>query len=74
MITLTKSEALKIQREQVEWYNRKGDRPNLAAQIAAMTTADALDDGIEYPIDIINEHIPRGASIEFVLGIAQPED
>lgn len=33
MFTLTKVEALRIQAEQVAWYNRNGDRPTLAAQI-----------------------------------------
>lgn len=73
-ITMTKEEALRIQREQLAWYNRDGSRPWLAAAIAAKTTADALESGKEYPVHIINEHIPRGADIEYLCGIAQPED
>jgi hypothetical protein len=61
---MTKADALRIQAEQVAWYNRNGDRPWLAEKVAAMTTADALEDGKEYPVWVINKHIPRGADIE----------
>ena len=70
---MTKEQALKIQAEQVAWYNRNGDRPWLAEKIASMTTADQLEDGKEYPVHVINEHIPRGATIEYLCGIEQPE-
>lgn len=71
---MTKAEALKIQAEQVAWYNRNGDRSWLAGKIAAMTTADALEDDKRYPVHVINEHIPRGADIEYLCGIEQPND
>lgn len=64
MFTMTKAEALRIQREQVEWYSRTGDRPWLAEKVAAMTTADELQDGVQYPVYVINKHIPRGGEIE----------
>jgi hypothetical protein len=67
--TITKAEALKIQAEQIAWYNRSGDRPWLAAKVAEMTTAEALEDGKEYPVHIVNEHIPRGADIEHLCGL-----
>jgi len=73
-ITLTKAEALKIQAEQVAWYGRIAGREWLAEKVASMTTADALEDGVEYPIHVINDHIPRGADIEYLCGIGQPED
>jgi hypothetical protein len=71
---MTKAEALRIQAEQVAWYSRNGGREWLAAKVAAMTTADALEDDKEYPVHVINDHIPRGADIEYVLGIEQPND
>lgn len=73
-ITMTKEEALRIQAEQVAWYNRRGDYPTLAERVAAQTTADELEPGKPYPVHVINDHIPRGASIEFLLGMSQPED
>jgi hypothetical protein len=72
-ITMTKQQALKIQAEQVAWYAPKYVG-NLAEVVAGMTTADQLEDGVEYPIITINEHIPRGGAIEHLCGIAQPED
>jgi hypothetical protein len=72
MITMTKAEALKIQAEHVAWYSRLC--PNLAEKVAAMTTADALEDDKQYPVTIINEHIPRGGDIEYLCGLQQPND
>lgn len=69
MFTMTKAEALKIQAEQVAWYNRNGDRPWLAGKVSSMTTADVLEDGIEYPVSTINQHIPRGGDIERLCGL-----
>lgn len=74
LITMTKEDALRIQAEQVAWYSRSGDRPWLADKIAAMTTSESLEDGVEYPMHVINEHIPRGSDIEHLCGIEQPED
>jgi hypothetical protein len=71
-ITMTKELALKIQAEQVAWYSRPGapgEGIGLAEQVAAKTTADALQDGVEYPVHIINEHIPRGGDIEHLCGL-----
>ena len=72
-IKMTKAEALEIQARHVEWYASKYPG-NLAEAVAKMTTADQLEDGVEYPIIIINQHIPRGGVIEHLCGIAQPED
>lgn len=71
---MTKEEALAIQQQQIEWYSRDGSRPWLAGKVAAMTTADALESGKPYPVHVINEHIPRGADIEYLCGIEQPND
>jgi hypothetical protein len=68
---MTKAEALKIQAEQIAWYNRDGSRPWLAAKLAEITTADALEDGKEYPVRVVNEHIPRGGDIEHLCGLNQ---
>jgi hypothetical protein len=66
-ITMTKAEALKIQAEQVSWYGRIC--PGLAEAVAKITHAEALEDGKEYPVRVINEHIPRGGDIERLCGI-----
>ena len=70
-VTMTKEAALKIQAEQIAWYNRDNRFPWLAAKMAAQTTADALESGVEYPVIVINKHIPRGGDIEYAIGIRQ---
>jgi hypothetical protein len=65
--TMTKAEALKIQAEHVAHYSKHS--PDLAARVAAVTTADQLEDGKQYPVSVINQHIPRGADIERMAGI-----
>ena len=72
-ITMTKAEALKIQAEHVAWYAPKF-AGNLAEVVAKMTTADQLEDGVQYDVITINEHIPRGGVIEHLCGISQPTD
>lgn len=69
-IKLTKAEALRIQAEQIAWYNRDNRFPWLAEKVASMTTADSLEDGVEYPVRVINEHIPRGGDIERLCGMS----
>jgi hypothetical protein len=64
---MTKAEALKIQAEQVAHYSKY--RSDLAEVVAAITTADQLEDGVYYPIQEINERIPRGADIEKLLNL-----
>lgn len=66
-ITMTKAKALEIQAEQVKHYGQL--RPGLAEAVAAITTADRLQDGIEYPTQVINFHIPRGGRIEALCGV-----
>ena len=71
-ITMTKEEALRIQAEQVAWYNHRGDYPWLADKLASMTTADQLESGRLYPVSEVNQHIPRGGDIEHLLGMSAP--
>lgn len=66
-IKLTKARALEIQRQHIAHYLHL--RADLAEVVAAMTTADQLEDGIEYPILTINQHIPRGGDIEALCGV-----
>lgn len=66
-ITMTKAQALAKQAEQVAYYARHC--PDIAARVAAATTADALQDGVEYDVGTINRHIPRGAAIERLAGL-----
>ncbi len=73
-ITMTKAQALAKQAEHVAWYASKYPWGNLAEKVASMTTADQLDDGVEYDIITINEHIPRGHDIERLCGIADHGD
>jgi hypothetical protein len=72
MFTMTKEEALKIQAEQVAWYSKYWTGfGTLAEKVASLTTADALQGGVAYPVRIINEHIPRGGDIEHICGLSQ---
>ena len=66
---MTKAQALAIQAQQVEYYSPvyPGGVDALRAAVAAITTADALDDGKEYAVSVISQHIPRGASIEALI-------
>lgn len=66
-ITMTKTQALAKQAEQVAFYAQSC--PDIAARVAARTTADQLQDGIEYDIMTINRHIPRGGKIESLAGL-----
>lgn len=65
--TMTKAEALDIQSRQVAYYAHLC--PDLAAKVAAITTADQLEDGVLYDIATINKHIPRGSAIEHICGV-----
>ena len=66
MITMTKAEALEIQAMLVVLYAPLC--ANLADKVAAITTADKLEDDVAYDTDTINEHIPRGSAIEHICG------
>ena len=67
MITLTKAQALEIQRKHIQHYLPL--RPDLAEAVAAITRADQLLDDVEYSILVINQHIPRGSAIEHLCGV-----
>lgn len=67
MITMTKAEAIARQAAQIAHYSQQFT--NVTALVAAATTADALEDGVEYDLVTINRHIPRGGAIEQMLGI-----
>lgn len=67
MITMTKADALAIQRKHIAHYLPLC--PDLEAKVAAITTADKLQDGIQYDIFTINKHIPRGGAIEHICGV-----
>ena len=62
---MTKDEALKIQSEQIAYYSQWV--PDLATHVAAITNADALEDGEDYPVYEINRYIPRGVAIEKIV-------
>jgi len=63
-VTMTKAEALEIQARLVTIYAPLC--ANLAEKVAAITTADKLEDDMAYDTDTINEHIPRGKAIEHI--------
>jgi len=72
MFTMTKAAALKSQAEQVAWYSNYYNGPStLAEKVASLTTADALEDDVQYPVSVVNEHIPRGGDIEHICGLSQ---
>ena len=66
MITITKQEALRKQAEQVARYACIYGI-EVAVAVAAGTSAAALQDDVEYPVHVINRHIPRGAAIEALI-------
>jgi hypothetical protein len=66
-ITMTKAQALAKQAEQVAYYAKH--HPGIADRVAAVTTADALEDGVDYDMGTINRHVPRGAAIERLAGL-----
>lgn len=64
MIKMTKAQALKIQAEQTNYYaGIYGEQ--VREMVAAATTADRLEDGVEYDVVTINRHIPRGGWFEW---------
>ncbi|MFT9324064.1 MAG: hypothetical protein ABF537_07930 [Acetobacter sp.] len=65
-ITLTKEKALEIQAEQVDHY-AKIYGEGVRQAVADATTADALTEGVEYDMQTVNRHIPRGAAIEALI-------
>lgn len=65
-VMMTKAQALAIQRVQVDHY-AKHYGEHVRALVAAATSADALQDGVEYPSWEINRHIPRGGAIESLI-------
>lgn len=66
-IMMTKAEALEIQQRQIAHYLHL--RADLAEAVAAITTADQLDEGVKYPVRVINRNIPRGGRIEALCGV-----
>ncbi len=66
MMTMTKAAALAIQAKQVAHYGETYGQQRVADLVAAATTADALADG-EHDIITINQHIPRGGDIEWLI-------
>jgi hypothetical protein len=65
-VMMTKAQALEIQARHVEHYAKHyGEK--VRELVAAATTADQLEDGVEYPSWTINRHIPRGAGIEYLI-------
>jgi hypothetical protein len=65
-VMMTKAQALEIQARQIDHYAKQYGE-HVRTLVADATTADALEDGVEYPATIINRHIPRGAFIEFLI-------
>lgn len=66
-ITLTKAEALAIQQRHIAHYLHLNHQ--LPELVAERTTAHLLEDGVPYPVHIINQHIPRGGDIEALCGL-----
>jgi hypothetical protein len=67
MIKMTKAQALEIQDRQLAHYEQFC--PGITAKVKARTTADRLEDGVEFDVVVINRHIPRGGKIEQIAGL-----
>jgi hypothetical protein len=62
---MSKADAMRIQAEQIEHYARCYGS-HVRELVAAATTAHLLADG-EHDMAMINRHIPRGGSIEWLI-------
>ena len=72
MYKMTYNQALKIQKEQIDYYHNGGDGPLTTAGIEEIEhrTRPCLFDPDELmPVRIINELVPRGKDIETMAGI-----
>ncbi len=67
MFKMTKAQALKVQDEQLSHYEKIC--PGITQKVKSRTTADRLEDGVEYDVSTINRHIPRGGMIEHLAGL-----
>jgi hypothetical protein len=71
-VAMTVERALAVQSEQLDWYCRNLSPEKAAAlreQAALRTCVRDLVPGQEYPVTFINRFVPRGGSIESLLGI-----
>ena len=72
MLTLSKTRALEIQAEQIEYYAvMYGDAVRVL--VAAATRAHMLPDDGEQDIVLVNRHIPRGGKIEYIIRVNELE-
>ena len=71
MIEMTYNQALKIQADQIEHYHRDGMGPLTTAGIAELkrqTKPCPFDPDMMVAVTIINGLVPRGGSIENIMG------
>lgn len=66
-IKMTLREALQIQAQQIEHYQRH--RSDLAGYMASITRTDGMDLDVERPISEINLLVPRGSDIEYACSL-----
>jgi len=66
-MTMTKKEALAIQAKQLDYYDKR--YPSLRAAVEATNKSDLLEDDVQYSISVINQHIPRGAMMGYLIGV-----
>jgi len=66
MITMTVEHALRIQAEHLAHYSALYPHRahELAAALALATSAHELEPGKQYPVYVVNRHIPRGGWFE----------
>ena len=64
---MTKAEAMAIQAKQVAHYQSWCPAVDLAALVAAATKSEELEEGVAYPMSKINQCVPRGAAIEWLI-------
>lgn len=71
MFEITYNRAIEIQKEQIAYYYRDGQGPLTAAGIAELksrTLPCPFDPNEPRPVREINELVPRGGDIEYIMG------
>ena len=71
LIKMTLQEALDIQREQIEHYGHLHPQgvAGLSKVMAARTNVEGMDLTAMRDLAEVNRHVPRGAAIEYILGV-----
>lgn len=66
---MTYNEAIEIQRKQIEYYRPRGFTAEMEQKLKAKTLPCPGDPDEKMPMHKINELVPRGASLEYLMGL-----